>query len=168
MAISDIYEARSGLYTIVNTTATPFLSLFGYPSGGTAHRCWVVGVRVGIGASSAAAGNTLLFQLARPAASTVNASSVASGVPHDFSASPSIGQVATAYTTPPTPGLVLWEQELPQSTGSAWEEFPPLGYEWGVPALANNAAVPSIGLHMFVTAGVTTATIVYADLIWSE
>jgi hypothetical protein len=168
MAISDVYEARSGLYTIVNTTATPFLSLFGYASAATAHRCWAVGVRVGIGASSAAAGNTLLFQLARPALTTVNASSVAVGVPHDFSASPSVAQVATAYTTAPTVGTVLWEQELPQTTGSAWEEFPPLGYEWGVPALANNAGVAGVGIHMFVTAGVTTSTIVYADIIWSE
>lgn len=162
MAISDVYTARSGSYTIANTAATPFLSVWGT----AAKRGWVVGVRVEIGASSAAAGNTLLFQLARPANSPAYSSGNASGSSHDYSAPASICQVLTAYGTAPTLGTVLWEQELPQTTGSAWEEFPPLGYEWGIPAIAQGSA--NSGVHLFVTAGVTTSTVVYADLIWSE
>ena len=63
-------------------------------------------------------------------------------------------------------GTVLWEQELPQTTGSSWEEFPPLGYEWGVPAIATGSA--NSGVHMFVTQSVATSTTYTVDIIWSE
>jgi hypothetical protein len=47
-----------------------------------------------------------------------------------------------------------------------WEEFPPTGYEWGVPAVANANA--NAGVHLFVTASVATSTPVFVDLIASE
>ena len=131
----------------------------------TAVRGWVVGVRVDVGVTATAAGNSLLFQLARPG-NTVNGSSLSSGDPHDYSAPASICQQCTTWTTAPTVGTILWEQELPQTTGSAWEEFPPLGYEWGIPAIANNTA--NAGLHLFVTPSVATSTPVLVDLIVSE
>lgn len=161
MAISDVYVARSGSVAVAATTATAVLSLYGT----AAKRIWVVGIRIDIGNTTAAAGNNMLFQLTRPNASNTG-TSLASGNPHDYSASASIGQMATAWSTAPTVGTVLWEQELPQTTGSSWEEFPPTGYEWGVPAIANANA--NAGVHVFVTPTVGTSTPVFIDLIWSE
>jgi hypothetical protein len=161
VAISDIYTFRSGSVAIAATSATAVSSVFST----TAVRGWVVGVRVDIGVTAAAAGNSLLFQLARPA-NTPTGTSLSGGNPHDYSAPASIAQGCTTWSTAPTVGTILWEQELPQTTGSAWEEFPPLGYEWGVPAIANGSA--NAGVHLFVTASVATSTPVFVDLIVSE
>lgn len=161
MAISDIYTFRSGSTAITATSATAVMSVYGT----AAKRGWVVGVRVDIGVTAAAAGNSLLFQLARPNA-TNTGTSLTSGDAHDFSAPASICQQCTTWSVAPTVGTILWEQELPQTTGSAWEEFPPLGYEWGIPAVANANA--NAGVHLFVTASVATSTPVFVDLIVSE
>jgi hypothetical protein len=164
MAISDVYTARNnnaGNSPVAATSATVLMSLFST----AAVRLWVVGIRVEIGVTAASAGNSTLFQLERPgnAAATSTGSSAAA---HDYSAPASIGQLATAWTTTPTAGTVLWEQELPQTTGSAWEEFPPLGYEWGVPAIASGTA--NTGVHVWVTQSSTSSTPYYIDLIFSE
>jgi hypothetical protein len=161
MAISDVYTARAAAVAVAATTTTAILTL----NGTTAKRLWVVGIRVDIGATLAAAGNATLFQLARPG-NTATATPLSSGNPHDYSAPASIGQQATAWSTAPTLGTVLWEQELPQTTGSAWEEFPPLGYEWGVPAIATGSA--NAGVHLFVTQSVATSTPYTVDIVWSE
>lgn len=63
-------------------------------------------------------------------------------------------------------GTILAEWDLPQSTGSMWEEFPPSGDEWGVPAIANANA--NAGVHLIVTASVATSTPLTFDFIWSE
>lgn len=164
MAISDVYTLDSGLIAQASTSQTPILML----ATAATKRNFIVGVRMSIGVTAAAAGNSILFQLARPALTTVNGSSLASGNPHDFSSPASIGQFSTTWTTPPTLGTVLAEWQLPQTTGSMWEEFPPLGYEWGVPAVANNSAAAGIGVHLFVTASVATSTPVFVDIIASE
>jgi hypothetical protein len=161
VAISDVYTFRSGSVAIASTSTTAVMSVI----AATTVRGWVVGVRVDIGVTAAAAGNSVLFQLARPA-NTPTLTTLTGGDPHDFSAPASICQQATTWSTAPTLGTVLWEQELPQTTGSAWEEFPPLGYEWGIPAIANTTA--NAGVHLFVTASVATSTPVYVDLIVSE
>jgi hypothetical protein len=164
MAISDVYTARSGAFsTTTITTAQPFLTVVANVT--FLKRAWVVGVRVDVGVTTAAAGNTLLFQLCRSTASST-ATSLSVLAPHDFSASPSLTQQSTTWSTAPTIGTILWEQELPQTTGSSWEEFPPTGYEWQIPAIATGAA--NAGLHMFITQSVGTATPVYCDLIVSE
>lgn len=164
MAVSDIYTGRTatGGVSLTPNTVTYFLSV----NGTAAKRLWVVGVRVGVGVTLAAAGNTALFQLARPNNTPATPTSPVSGNPHDFSAPASIGQTCVAWTTPPTLGTVVWEQELPYTTGSAWEEFPPTGYEWGIPAIAAGSA--NCGLHMFVTTSVATSGLFEADIIWSE
>jgi hypothetical protein len=159
--ISDVYTYKSGSVANTVTTANPVISLYGT----AAKRLWVVGVRVLVGVTAAAAGNDLLFQLARPNA-TNTGTGLASGNPHDFSAPASIGQSAVAWSTAPTPGTILAEWVVPQTTGSMWEEFPPAGYEWGVPAVANANA--NAGVHLFVTASVATSTPVFVDLIASE
>lgn len=161
MANSDVYTGRSGSVAIAATSATAVLSLYGT----AAKRLWLVGCRVEIGVTAAAAGNSVLFQIVRPNA-TNTGTGLASGVAHDFSAPASIGQIAVAWSTAPTVGTVLAEWELPQTTGSMWEEFPPLGYEWGVPAVANANA--NAGVHLMVTASVSTSTPVFADFVWSE
>ena len=168
MAISDVYTARSGAFSTGAslTTAQPFLSLISPAT----KRAWVVGIRVDVGVTLAAAGNTLLFQLCRGITSNTatGLATVASG--HDFSAPASLSSFATTWSTAPVvpsaAGAILWEQELPQTTGSSWEEFPPSGYEWQVPAIATGSA--NSGVHVFVTQSVATATPVYADLIFSE
>jgi predicted outer membrane repeat protein len=119
-----------------------------------------------IGVTAAAAGNSVLFQLARPNA-TNTGTTLTGGNPHDFSAPPGLGNFATTWSTAPTVGTVLWEQELPQTTGSSWEEFPPAGYEWGVP-LGSGTAVASGGVHMFINQSILTGTTYNVDLIWSE
>jgi len=161
MPISDVYTARSGSVSVSATTATAIMSLI----AAATKRAWVVGVRVDIGVTTAAAGNFSLFQLARPSA-TNTATSLSTLAGHDFSAPNSVSSQATTWSTAPTIGTVLWEQALPQTTGSSWEEFPPSGYEWQVPAIATGAA--NSGLHCFVTNSVATATPVYFDLVFSE
>jgi hypothetical protein len=161
VAISDVYTYRSGSVSCAQTSALPLISLFGT----AAKRLWVVGVRVEVGVTAAAAGNSLLFQLARPG-NTPNGNSLASGNPHDYSSPASIGQSVIAWTGAPTVGTILAEWTVPQTTGSAWEEFPPTGYEWSVPAIANNNA--NAGVHLFVTASAATSTPVYGDIIASE
>lgn len=161
MPNSDVYTFKSGSVALASTAATPVLSLFGT----AAKRAWVVGIEMNVGVTAAAAGNSLLFQLCRPG-NTPTGTGLFGGNPEDFSAPASIAQGATTYSTAPTVGAILYEKELPQTTGTAWSIYPPTGYEYGVPAIANAAA--SAGLHVFVTPSVATSTPVFVDLISSE
>ncbi len=161
MAISDIYTFKSGSQAIASTSATAVLSVIST----TAVRGWLVGIELGIGVTAATAGNSILFQLCRPG-NTPAGTSGFSGNAEDFSAPASILQGYTTWSTAPTAGTVLWEKELPQTTGSAWSYYPPTGYEFGIPALASNTA--NAGLHLLVTASVNTSTPVFIDLICSE
>lgn len=160
MAISDVYTGR-GTITLAATTSIAVGSVYGT----AAKRLWLVGVRVKVLQTGAVAGNDVTFTLARPSA-TNTGTGLASGVAHDFSAAASIGQFATTWSTAPIVGTILAEWALPQTTGSMWEEFPPGGDEWGVPAVANANA--NAGIHLFAQATVATSTPVSYDLIWSE
>jgi hypothetical protein len=157
----DIYTFRSGSVANAVTTANPLLSVV----CGTTVRGLVVGIRVEVGVTAAAAGNSLLFQLCRPG-NTMTGTTTTTGQPHDFSAPAAITTGYTAWSTAPTVGAILGEWELPQTTGSMWEEFPPTGYEWQIPAIANAAA--NAGLHVFVTASVATSTPVFVNLVVAE
>lgn len=157
----DIYTFRSGSVSNTVTTANPLLSVV----AGTTVRGLVVGVRVEIGVTAAAAGNSMLFQLCRPG-NTMTGTTTTTGQPHDFSAPAAICTGYTAWSTAPTVGVILAEWELPQTTGSMWEEFPPTNYEWQIPAIANAAA--NSGLHLFVTASVATSTPVLVNLVVAE
>jgi hypothetical protein len=154
----DVYTFRSGSVANTVTTANPLLSVV----AGTTVRGLVVGVRVEVGVTTAVAGNSLLFQLCRPG-NTMTGTTTTTGQPHDFSAPASILTGYTAWSTAPTVGAILAEWQLPQTTGSMWEEFPPTGYEWQIPAIANAAA--NAGLHLFVTASVATSTPVFVNLV---
>jgi hypothetical protein len=162
MPISDIYTARSGIVTVNASTATPLHSVVGTAT----KRAWVVGVRVNIALTTAAAGNNVLFQLARAANSSDGTTATPVPSPHDVSAPASICTNFTAWTTAPTVGVVLWEQELPFTTGSSWEEFPPSGYEWQIPAIADAGALN--GVHMFVTCSVANSSTFTSDIVFSE
>jgi hypothetical protein len=171
MPISDIYTGRANQFGITTATATPVLTLTAGAAAQTIlKRLYVVGVRIDIVTTTAAAGNNVLFQLIRSSTLAVStASNLLAGSPHDFSAPASIGQVATSWTGAPSlvaSSTILWEQELPQTTGSSWEEFPPAGYEWQVPAIANQTI--NNGLHVFITQSVATTSTYNVDLIWSE
>ena len=161
MAYNDVYVHRSGSVAVAATTATPLISLFGT----AAKRGWLLGVRIMIGNTLAVAGNNVLFTLARPG-NTPNASATQAGNPHDFSSPASIMVNGIAWTTAPTVGTILAEWELPQASGAMWTEFPPTSDEWGVPAIANNAA--NAGVHLFATPSVNTSTPILADLIAGE
>jgi len=161
MAISDVYTFRSGSVAVASLSATPVMSVYGT----AAKRSWIQGVRVKLGVTTAAAGNDVLFQLCRPSA-TNTGTGLASGVASDFSAPASISQLAVAWSTAPAVGLVLAEWVLPQTTGSMWEEFPPSGDEWGIPAILNANA--NAGVHLIVTCSVATSTPIFADFIVSE
>lgn len=161
MAISDVYTFKSGSVAIAATSATAVLSV----ASTTALRGWLVGIELNIGVTAAAAGNSILFQLCRPG-NTFAGTGPFGGNAEDFSAPASVLQGYTTYTTAPTVGSILWEKELPQTTGSAWSYYPPTGYEFQIPALASGSA--NAGLHMIVTASVATSTPVFIDLICSE
>jgi hypothetical protein len=160
MALSDVYSAR-GTITLAATTSIAVASLYGT----AAKRVWLVGVRVKVLQTGAVAGNDVTFTLARPSA-TNTGTGLASGVANDFSAPASIGQFATTWSTAPIIGTILAEWALPQTTGSMWEEFPPGGDEFGVPAVANANA--NAGVHLFAQATVATSTPVSYDFVWSE
>jgi hypothetical protein len=156
----EVYTFRSGSVALAATTATPLLTVIGATVRGL-----VVGVRMGIGVTAAAAGNSVLFQLAR-SANTPTGTTTATGAPHDVSAPAALLTGYTAYSTAPTVGVILAEWELPQTTGSEWEEFPPTGYEWQIPALANTVALT--GVSLFATASVPTSTPVFVDMVCTQ
>lgn len=156
MAISDIYTLDSGLIAVATTSQTPVLML----ATAATKRNFIVGVRMSIGVTAAAAGNAITFTLARAGNSPTGGS--AANLRANDSAAPaalSAGTIA-AWTIAPTLGNILGEWELPQTTGSAWEEFPPLGYEWVVPV--------SGFVVGFVTCSVATSTPVGFQFIVSE
>lgn len=163
MAISDLYTVSTGSVSLASTSQTPVLLI----KGSTTSRIWVVGVRVDIGTTAAAAGNNIYFQLCRtnntPVGTTtanVNGNDAAAPASALFTA-------YTAWSTAPTvasPPALVWEQQLPQTTGSSWEEFPPLGYEYGVPVNAGSTG----WLVMMATASVATSTPVFIDLVISQ
>ncbi len=161
MPNSDIYNVDSGLQTVA-TTAQTGLVAFATPA---TKRIWVVGVRMTIGVTAAAAGNSVIFTLARISNSPASNTTVT--IAKQDSAAPNslIGTTVPTFgagwaTAPTLSGSVLAEWELPQTTGSMWEEFPPLGYEWVVAI--------STGVCMFVTTSVGTSTPLGAQIIWSE
>jgi hypothetical protein len=162
MPISEIYTG-TGTASLATTTITPLCSLI----APTTKRGWLVGVRVSLGVSAAAAGNSCLFQLFK----ITNASSVSGTTGGQYPNDPAGPATAlcifstSSWTTAPTGNTnCVWQQELPQTTGSSWEEFPPLGYEY---SLTTSGAQG--GLALWVTCSVATAsTAVYYELVWSE
>lgn len=160
MPNSDIYEANSGLFSVASTGGTVPVYYVMTPS---TKRSWIVGVRISVGVTAAAAGNDILFGLARSTVGSAGGNAVTL-VPND-SAAPAalttsfVGSFSNA-PAPATTGQFLWQQMLPQTTGSAWEEFPPLGYEWVIPAGGTVAC--------FVVPSVNTSTPVQFQLIISE
>jgi hypothetical protein len=162
MSICDIYTATCATnITTSNTSITPVLQL----ATAATKRAFIVGVRVSIGTTTAAAGNNTLFQLARVANTTGGEAggTNAANVPNDSAAPIPQSSSYSSWTTVPTASSVLWQMELPQTTGSSWEEFPPLGYEWVVPASSVHA-----GVCVFATSSVSTSTPVYTELVYGE
>lgn len=157
MAVCDVYTVGNTGVTVNTTSATPILSLF----AGSTKRCFVTGIRVSIGVTSVAPGATVLYQLARPANSPTGTGPITPN-PNDPAASASIAVANATYTIAPTLGLVLWQMELPFTTGTSWEEFPPFGYEWAVPTTATS------GVHVFVTCSTANSTPFFATLVFGE
>src|SRR5262245_13472670 len=156
MAISDIYTADSGMVTISSTSQSPILNA----RTTATKRVFPVGLRVKIGVTAAAAGNTVGFTLGRVTTSGTGGTQVTAR-PHDAASAAAFTTFfIPSYTIAPTVGNVLGEWTLPQTTGSMWEEFPPLGYEWVGPV--------SDQLCIFVTNSVATATPVEAQMVISE
>jgi len=164
MPVSDFYTA-----TFTPTVASASVTAVGSLIANTTKRAWCVGVRCRIVTTSAAAGSTVLIQLARPA-NTPTLTTLSTVAGNDYAAPASISQIASTWSTAPTVstavGGVPAAYELPLAPGAMWAEFPPQGAEWGVPALGNTAA--NTGLHLFVTASVATSATYGFDLIFSE
>lgn len=156
MAISDIYTVDSGLVTISSTSQSPILLL----NVQSTKRAFVVGVRMKIGVTAAAAGNDVVFTLAR-AANSPTGGTTANLRAHDAASATAISTAAIpSYTIAPTLGNILGEWILPQTTGSMWEEFPPLGYEW-----VGGVSTYLVG---FVTTSVATSTPLEMQMVISE
>jgi len=156
VAISDIYTVDSAMVTQSSTTQTGILEL----RTAATKRAFVTGVRMKIGVTAAAAGNDVVFTLAR-AANSPSGGTAANLRAHDAASAAAISSAFIgSWTIAPTLGNVLGEWVLPQTTGSMWEEFPPLGYEW--------VAGVSTSLVGFVTTSVATATPVEFQFVVSE
>ena len=162
MAISDIYTVDSGMVATATTVQTPILEL----RTAATKRAFQVGVRMKVGVTAAAAGNDAVFTLAR-AGNSPSGGTAANLRAHDAASAAAISSAFIgSWTIAPTLGNILGEWVLPQTTGSMWEEFPPGGDEWGVPAVANANA--NAGVHLFAQATVATSTPISYDFIWSE
>lgn len=156
MAISDIYTVDSGLVATATTSQTPLLEL----RTTATKRAFVVGCRMKIGVTAAAAGNDVVFTLAR-AGNSPSGGTAANLRANDAASATAISSgFIGSWTIAPTLGNILAEWILPQTTGSMWEEFPPLGYEW--------VAGVSTSLVMFVTASVATSTPLECQFVVSE
>lgn len=162
MPISEIYTG-TGTATLATTSATPLCALI----TPTTKRGWLVGVRVSLGVSAAAAGNSVLFQLFKVINPTLVAGVTGGQYPNDPAGPANALCVFTtsAFGTAPTGTTnCVWQQELPQTTGSSWEEFPPLGYEYSLGVSGAQG-----GLALWATCSVGTAsTVIFYELVWSE
>lgn len=156
MAISDIFTVDSGLIAQASTSQTPILEL----RTAATKRAFIVGVRMSIGVTAAAAGNAVTFTLAR-AGNSPSGGTAANLRANDAASAAAISSAFIgAWTIAPTLGNILGEWELPQTTGSAWEEFMPLGYEF--------VAGVSTSIVGFVTTSVATSTPVGFQFVVSE
>jgi len=156
VAISDVYTFDSGAVAIASTSQSPILDL----RTTATKRAFIVGIRVKVGKTSAAAGNTSLFTLGRVTTAGTGGTQVTAR-PHDAtSAAAFTTGFIPSYTIAPTVGNVLAEWILPETTGSMWEEFPPLGYEWVAPI--------SDQVCVFVTNTDATSTPIEVQLVVSE
>jgi hypothetical protein len=157
MALSDLYVVSSGSQSIsVATADQPILLL----NTAATKRVNISGIRFSIGNTNSAANNAVTVKLARTGNSPTGGTA-ATPRPHDSSAPTAISTAATpAYTIAPTLGNILGWWNIPQTSGSMWEEFPPGGQEWMVPV--------SGFVCVFVTLTVASATPIFADLVFSE
>lgn len=162
MPISEIYTG-TGTASLSSSSITPLCSLV-QP---TTKRGWLVGVRVSLGVSAASAGNSCLFQLYSITNPTTVSGTTGQQYPNDPSGPATalcIFGAAPFGTAPTGNASCVWQQELPQTTGSSWEEFPPLGYEYSLGVSGAKG-----GLALWVTCSAATAsTAVYYELVWSE
>lgn len=172
MATSDIYVVTLGSSGVSagTTSATSTSSLIMTVKGSTAVRLWVVGIRIGV--LSAGGSGQVYFGLFR--ANNTPGSSGASAVTPQTQdpAAPSAAVAgwsaysgSSGWATVPTvaAGTALWEQTLPATTGSAWEEFPPTGYEWNLPVQSGGTG----WLCMQAFTSATSATVT-CDLVVSQ
>jgi hypothetical protein len=156
MAISDIYTVDSGLIATATTSQTPILELRTVAT----KRAFITGVRMTLGTTSAPAGNSALFTLAR-AGNSPTGGTAANLRANDAASATAISTAFIgAWTIAPTLGNILGEWELPQTTGSMWEEFPPLGYEW--------VAGVSTSIVGFITFANSTSTPIAFQFVVSE
>jgi hypothetical protein len=156
MAISDIYTVDSGMVATATTSQTAILEL----RTAATKRAFITGLRMKLGVTLAAAGNDAVFTLAR-AGNSPTGGTAANLRPHDAASAAAISTALIgSWTIAPTLGNILGEWVLPQTTGSMWEEFPPLGYEW--------AAGVSTSLVGFITLSVATSTPVEFQFVVSE
>jgi|SRR5215472_4159614 len=156
MAISDVYTVDSGAVATATTSQTPLLEL----RTAATKRAFIVGVRMKVGKTSAAAGNTSLFTLAR-AGNSPSGGTAANLRPNDAASAAAISSAFIgSWTIAPTLGNILAEWILPETTGSMWEEFPPLGYEW--------VAGVSTSIVAFITNTDATSTPIEVQFVVSE
>jgi hypothetical protein len=159
MPISDFYNADSGLISFSSASQAPLLEL--RSSGTTSKRAWITGVRVTVGNTAAAAGNNVLFTLARAGNTPSGGTAVTMGAADPAAPTAITGAYKGNWATAPTVGTILAEWEVPQASGSMWVEYPPPGAEWVLPVATASIAV-------FVTPSVSTATPLQAQLYVSE
>lgn len=156
MPISDVFTVDSGLVATATTAQTPVLEL----RTAATKRAFIVGLRMKIGVTAAAAGNDAIFTLARAGNSPTGGTAANLRANDAASAAAISSAFIGTWTIAPTLGNILGEWALPQTTGSMWEEFPPLGYEW--------VAGVSTSVVGFITLSVATSTPIEFQFVVSE
>ena len=117
MAISEIYTGTGSTTLVSTTTQTPLCSF----TAPTTKRGWLVGVRVGVGATNEAARTACLFQLYK----LTNASSVANTTTNAVTPNdpirarlplhlPAFSASGTQTTAPTGVVNAIWQQEVPK------------------------------------------------------
>lgn len=166
MPLGRTYTVDSGPVTLASTTQTPILA-----SNGLATLVYdIEAIRVSVTATVSTTpsypGNGIVNCLfARTSAAAGGGASVVAN-PHnvaDIAARTLWVSGATAITGIATPGVTLWEQNLPFTAGANWAEWVTPGAEW------RGAASATAGVALYITCSIAgTNTAFQCEIVFSE
>lgn len=114
------------------------------------------------GTTTALAGNSVLFTLARAGNSPSGGNGTNIAAPLDPAAPSSLATatIASWGTAPTAAATSLWQAEIPQASGAGWTDYPPQGYEITIGALS--------WVAMFATCSVATSVPLAVELVYTE
>jgi hypothetical protein len=164
MALGRTYTVDSGLVTLASTTQTAILASNGLTTLVADIEAVRVSISSGAGVSYPSNG-TVNFLLARTTAAAAGGAAVTPNPhnPSDIVARTAFLSGTTAITGITTPGVTLWSQNLPFTSGANWAEWVTPGAEW------RTAASATAGVALYITCtSAGTATQFQCELVFSE